>query len=56
VKGVTEDFTGAVSHVEHYYDYVDFRTEIADLTVFEASYYILSLLFLLLFLGIVLLV
>ncbi|XP_060604426.1 uncharacterized protein LOC132757231, partial [Ruditapes philippinarum] len=36
VKGVTEDFTGAVSHVEHYYDYVDFRTEIADLTVFEA--------------------
>jgi hypothetical protein len=35
-----------VSHVEHYYDYVDFRTEIADLTVFEASYniFVISLL------------
>ncbi|XP_045159313.2 uncharacterized protein LOC123524856 [Mercenaria mercenaria] len=35
VKGVQTDFTGVVSNVEHYYDYIDFRTSVDDPTVFE---------------------
>lgn len=38
IKGVQADFTGALSKVEHYYDYIDFRISIDDPTVFEVKY------------------